>query len=453
MMCVAQHGWKLVLDDQGIVVFAEPELVRALHYTDGEWIGAHIDRFVDVPDGWQAYVKGKDGYAVIHFVACTGTIQSRECVIGARDDVGHVHFLVCEPCLDTRHRIMQRFVEHLIHDGNWAVFLIDARFRFVEVSDVACRLFGFERGRIIGVDVDAAFGALPEEHRLIHRSILWGVGVVGQACSWTGTNGRHELIMDAQLLRDEEGQTIGAYVMFRDVTNMRAVSDYVQRNDRFAMIGQIAAGTAHEIRNPLTAIKGFMQLLHQSMVAQGYSREKQYTEFVLTEIERMNKLVNEFLYLSKAKKTTIERLDVAHVLLDILPLINNQAVLHGVRVSYQAAMNKPKVFADREQLKQVFMNLCRNGIESMASEGGVLSVIERVDREQQRVLIAIADTGTGIPPFLIDKIFDPFFTTKEDGTGLGLAVCQRIVHDMGGHIRVSSKGYGTMFVVSMPYAQ
>jgi PAS domain S-box-containing protein len=448
---VAQHGWKLVLDDQGIVVFAEPELVRILHYADGAWVGAHIDRVVDVPDGWRAFSKGIDGHTIVHFVECTGKIQSRACFIEPRGDDGRVVW-VGDASLITHHRIMQRFVDHLIHDGNWAVFLIDARFRIVEVSDVACRLFGFERERIIGIDVDTAFGALPEEHRLIHRNILWGVGVVGQACSWTGAIGRHELIMDAHMLRDEEGQTIGAYVFFKDVTNMRSVSDYVQRNDRFAMIGQIAAGTAHEIRNPLTAIKGFMQLLHQSMVAQGYNREKQYAEFVLTEIERINKLVNEFLYLSKAKKTTIERIDVAHVLLDILPLINNQAVLHGVRVSYQAAINKPEVFADREQLKQVFMNLCRNGIESMTSQGGVLSVIERVEREQQRVLIAIADTGTGIPPFLIDKIFDPFFTTKEDGTGLGLAVCQRIVHDMGGHIRVSSKGYGTMFVVSMPYA-
>ncbi|MCU6340215.1 two-component system sensor histidine kinase AtoS, partial [Enterobacter quasiroggenkampii] len=110
----------------------------------------------------------------------------------------------------------------------------------------------------------------------------------------------------------------------------------------------------------------------------------------------------------------------------------------------------PNVVADRELLKQVFINIAKNGIEAMV-EGGTLTVSVKRDSAEQRVLIDIHDTGPGIPAFLVDKIFDPFFTTKQNGTGLGLSVCQRIIHDLGGTIRVSSKGFGTTFTLAVPY--
>ena len=110
----------------------------------------------------------------------------------------------------------------------------------------------------------------------------------------------------------------------------------------------------------------------------------------------------------------------------------------------------PEVIADNELLKQVFLNVCKNGIEAMP-DGGVLTISERVDTNERNVCVDIHDTGSGIPLFVIDKIFDPFFTTKDTGTGLGLSVCQRIIHDMGGTIRVASKGFGTTFTITIPY--
>jgi signal transduction histidine kinase len=215
------------------------------------------------------------------------------------------------------------------------------------------------------------------------------------------------------------------------------------------MIGQIAAGTAHEIRNPLTSIKGFLQVLKNSFVESGMEKEKSYTDIMLTEINRINELVSEFLLLGKRKNVNFDKMSVTAVMSEMLPIINNEALLHGVSVQYESASDAPQVIADREMLKQVFLNICKNGIEAM-TEGGVLSISEKVDMDERKVHIDIHDTGPGIPNFVIDKIFDPFFTTKENGTGLGLSVCQRIIHDMGGTIRVASKGFGTTFTLCIP---
>src|SRR5690606_13066994 len=184
--------------------------------------------------------------------------------------------------------------------------------------------------------------------------------------SWTNDRERYELLLDTSLLRDEAGQVVGAYVIFKDVTNLRSLEQQVQRSDQLAMIGQIAAGTAHEIRNPLTSIKGFLQVLNRTFEQGGMEKERGYTELMLSEIDRINELVNEFLLLSKPKHVSYVKIDLSSVIRDILPIINNQAVLHNVTIHYQSVYQLPKVVADRELLKQVFINLCKNGIEAMA---------------------------------------------------------------------------------------
>ncbi|MEW9699218.1 ATP-binding protein [Paenibacillus sp. SI8] len=347
--------------------------------------------------------------------------------------------------------LLQRFSDAFLKDVNLGVLLISMNFTLVDISDMACRILGMDRENILNMSLDDVFATVPPEHRLVERTILNGMVVRNHAVSWTNNHERYELLLDSSVLKDNQGNMVGAYIIFKDVTNMRSLEEMVQRSDRLAMIGQIAAGTAHEIRNPLTSIKGFLQVLRRTLDVQGMSKEKSYTEVMLSEIDRINELVNEFLLLSKPKHVSYERIDVAEVLRGILPIINNEAILYDVHLQYEASYHLPEVIADQELLKQVFLNVCKNGIEAM-SDGGILTITEKVDTAERNVCIDIHDTGTGIPMFVIDKIFDPFFTTKDTGTGLGLSVCQRIIHDMGGSIRVSSKGYGTTFTISIPYA-
>ncbi|MNH93760.1 Sporulation kinase E [compost metagenome] len=346
--------------------------------------------------------------------------------------------------------LLQRFSDAFLNDVNLGVILINMDYTIVDVSDMACKVLGLERAHILTKSMESVFAAVPLEHQLVQRTILTGMVVRNHAVSWMNDQERYELLLDSNVLRDHQGQIIGAYLIFKDVSNLRSLEEQVQRSDRLAMIGQIAAGTAHEIRNPLTSIKGFLQVLNAKFVLQGWEKEQGYTEVMLSEIDRINELVSEFLLLSKPKHVSYEQTDISSVIKGILPIINNVAILHKVHLQYDSSIHMPKVMADQELLKQVFLNLSKNGIEAMV-EGGNLTISERIDVEERKVNIDIHDTGPGIPLFVIDKIFDPFFTTKDTGTGLGLSVCQRIIHDMSGSIRVSSKGYGTTFTVSIPY--
>ncbi|NQX69200.1 PAS domain-containing protein [Paenibacillus alba] len=347
--------------------------------------------------------------------------------------------------------LLQRFSDAFLKDINLGVLLISMDFTLADVSDRATQILGMDREHILNKSLDEIFATVPSQHKLVQRTVLHGAVVRNHAVSWTNNMERFELLLDSNVLKDSQGNIVGAYVIFKDVTNMRSLEEMVQRSDRLAMIGQIAAGTAHEIRNPLTSIKGFLQVLRRTFEVQGMNKEQSYTEVMLEEINRINELVNEFLLLSKPKHVSYERIDVTEVLRGILPIINNEAILYNVHLQYEASYHLPEVIADRELLKQVFLNICKNGIEAM-SDGGMLTITEKVETVDRNVCIDIHDTGSGIPMFVIDKIFDPFFTTKDTGTGLGLSVCQRIIHDMGGTIRVSSKGFGTTFTISIPYA-
>jgi two-component system, sporulation sensor kinase E len=347
--------------------------------------------------------------------------------------------------------LLQRFSDAFLKDVNLGVILMDVHFSLVDISDMACRVLGLVRTEIIQKPMIEIFASVPIEHQLVQKTILDGMVTRNHAISWMNGQDRYELLLDSNVLRDNQGEIVGAYLIFKDVTNLRSLEEMVQRSDRLAMIGQIAAGTAHEIRNPLTSIKGFLQVLRRTFEGHNMLKERGYTEVMLTEIDRINELVNEFLMLSKPKHVSYEQTDVSHVLREILPIINNEAILYKVHLQYEAAYRMPKVIADQEMLKQVFLNICKNGIEAMV-DGGTLTITEKLDTEERKVSIEIHDTGPGIPVFVIDKIFDPFFTTKDSGTGLGLSVCQRIIHDMGGNIRVASKGFGTTFTVSIPYA-
>jgi len=346
--------------------------------------------------------------------------------------------------------LLQRFAGAFMKDINLGVLLIDLSFHLADISDTACRILGLSRDKVLGQPLNGIFASMPAEHQLVDRSILDGVIVRNHAMSWMNNEERYDLLLDSNILKDSDGRIVGAYIMFKDVTNLRSLEEQVKRSDRLAMVGQIAAGTAHEIRNPLTSIKGFMQVLNNTFREKGMDKERSYTEIMLTEINRINDLVSEFLLLGKRKDVSYHEVEIHTTLGEILPIIHNEAILHNVNVYYEETENIPKVIADRELLKQVFLNISKNGIEAMG-DGGSLTINVRKDAEDRFVLVEIRDSGPGIPNFLIDKIFDPFFTTKSEGTGLGLSVCQRIVHDMGGTIRVSSKGFGTMFTVCLPY--
>jgi len=239
--------------------------------------------------------------------------------------------------------------------------------------------------------------------------------------------------------------------------------DRIRERDRLAAIGQMAAGLAHEIRNPLGAIKGAAHLLAEVEPEQRAT----FLQIIQEEVNRLDSVVSQFLTYARPLKGKRDLVDVNHVLERTLTLIASE--VHSSRVELMAAPNLPSIRSDPELIRQVTLNLSRNAIEAMSPQGGgkltiATSLAWRGASERaggtrasgtaepgSYVRIRFEDEGPGIPPEVMERLFIPFYTTKQTGTGLGLAICQRIVESLGGTIEVSSRvGRGATFTVFLP---
>ncbi|MHB1684815.1 MAG: two-component system sensor histidine kinase NtrB [Bacilli bacterium] len=255
------------------------------------------------------------------------------------------------------------------------------------------------------------------------------------------------LLVDAKVIMIGE-QSEGCLFVCREIDNLPTIEAQIVRNDKLATAGKIAAGIAHEIRNPLTSIRGFLQLLEIDLRNSGTDRHQVYIGLMLAEIDRVNQLVNQMLMLTKPTEMTMEILPSGQVVEEVATIVRPEALLRNTSVQIMI-QEAPAIRVDRNMLRQVLMNLTSNALDAMEG-GGTLTLATEYDAVTGSVRISVADTGPGIPAYMIDRIFDAFFTMKEQGTGLGLAICQRIVADLGGEIRVVTKGFGTTFSVLLP---
>ena len=220
----------------------------------------------------------------------------------------------------------------------------------------------------------------------------------------------------------------------------------MSRADKLATVGELAAGAAHEIRNPLTAIRSSLQYL-ESKNADPTSRR--LLDSALQETERIDKIVSALLSFSRPSEIVKERYDLRLTINESLELVSFQAKTQNVAVSKDLPSSPLLIRGDRAQLKQLFLNVFLNAIQAMPA-GGTLSVEARV-KDERKAVISIRDTGEGIAEENLDRIFDPFFTTKKSGTGLGLSICYNIARTHQGDIEVKSKpGQGTTLFVSLP---
>ncbi|WP_418790268.1 ATP-binding protein [Phosphitispora sp. TUW77] len=218
--------------------------------------------------------------------------------------------------------------------------------------------------------------------------------------------------------------------------------------EKFAAVGEIAAGTAHEIRNPLTSIKGFTYLL-QDKFEQG-EQGWEYAQIIKQEVQHIEDIINQFLIMAAPSFLVMEQSSLNELINQLLPDIAMDAVSNGVLIETNLFGRIPDVYVDRKQVVQLVGNLCKNSIQAM-SDGGILKIETKYLGEDNMATLIINDTGIGISPEVLNRIGDPFFTTREEAAGLGLTVCYRIVQNHGGSMKVNSiKGCGTTCVVKLP---
>lgn len=241
-------------------------------------------------------------------------------------------------------------------------------------------------------------------------------------------------------------------LMQRD-RELKESQDILRRADRLSSLGLLTAGLAHEIRNPLVAIRTFTQLLPERYEDAEF--REGFQSLALKEVDRICGLITDLLSFARPSKPNVAQEDMNVVIDGIARILESQAKEKNVELTKDFGMNLPKVWIDKDQMKQVFMNVIFNGIQAM-SDGGEITISTRVftpdaDQPALFVQVEVRDTGIGIPGEDLEHIFDPFFTSKDEGSGLGLAISHQIVQEHGGYVTVKSKvGEGTSFLVNVP---
>ncbi|TLM80352.1 MAG: PAS domain-containing protein [Actinobacteria bacterium] len=247
---------------------------------------------------------------------------------------------------------------------------------------------------------------------------------------------------------DGSGRILGAVVTINDMTEVHALTERLIRADRLAALGQLTAGVAHEIRNPLTAVRTWAQILEEGRCNPDTIAKA--TAVIREETDRVERVIDTLLRFGRPPEPVVGRLDVRDVLRDVALFTRRFADRGGVTIVEEYPGDLPDVLADADQLKQVFVNLVTNAVQVMDDGGTVRLTAAAADGF---VRVRVADDGPGIPSEELSRVFDPFFTRREDGTGLGLSIVHRIVEEHRGHIEVTSRpGEGTVFTVVLPVA-
>ncbi|MBI1389402.1 MAG: PAS domain-containing protein [bacterium] len=259
-------------------------------------------------------------------------------------------------------------------------------------------------------------------------------------------------------LLDRNGDEIGYTCLFTDHSVERLLEEKARRQDRLTALGELAAGVAHEMRNPLTTIRGYLQILPDNKDDDEFIHE--FSDNLIREIDRLTRLTDNLLNMAKPISPELRRVCLSETVTAVADFLADKLKSGGVSVEIEESAESFPVRVDVDRIRQVFINLFVNAAEAMSDGGRVFVRLSRrtetfsSDEDPTVFVVAeVADNGPGIPPQLIDRLFDPFFTTKDTGTGLGLSLTNRIVEEHGGFIRVeSAAGEGARFWVFLPEA-
>ena len=339
---------------------------------------------------------------------------------------------------------VQAFSDNLVENMPMGLVAMDRESRIIAFNQTAEFVLRKTAGEVIG---QMAKDVLPEACRDLLRTLEVEKQIIAKEIDCSLTDGRTiPLEVIATVLEEEDGAR-GVVVLFRDITEIKQLKKEIAQSQRLASLGSLAAGVAHEIRNPLSSIKGFATYFKERY--RDNPDDSQTADIMVQEVDRLNRVIGQLL--DYARPMTMNRRETAiqTVIQHALRMIESQAREKGVVIQTELQADVAALLIDPDRIKQVFLNLYLNAIGAMEG-GGILSValLSMTDR---RIRIEVRDTGVGIDPKNLDRIFDPYFTTKSSGTGLGLAIVQKIIEAHRGEIQVASTpGLGTTVSVILP---
>ncbi|WP_070119299.1 PAS domain-containing protein [Bacillus marinisedimentorum] len=332
-------------------------------------------------------------------------------------------------------------------DQSSIIAFTDEKGIITNVNDKFCEISRYSRDELIG-----------EDHRILNSGYhskeffqeLWRT--IGHGEVWKGDirnkakDGSYYWVHTTIIpFLNDSGKPYQYLAIRTDITDQKKQEELLHRQDKLAAVGQLAAGVAHEIRNPLTSMRGYAEFLQMEEMN---AEKREFLNIILEEIERVNDIVEEFMVMAKPKASTLKNRNIVPILKSVVSLMRFEARKKNVKLHFNFEDEIIQVECDENRLKQVFVNLVKNGIEAMPGGG---EIFVKIAVKEEDVEISIQDTGVGIPPEKLKKIGEPFFTTKESGNGLGLMVSFKIIESHNGKVYVESElNKGTTFNIVLP---
>ena len=331
-----------------------------------------------------------------------------------------------------------------------AIAVFDLEDRVITVNPSFERLYGWKKEEAIG----RSLPLVPPENieAAKKRTQLLKQGKRYQLFETTDMR-KDGTIFNAQIslspIFNPDGDVIAASVISRDISYIKENENLVRQSEKLKLVGELAAGVAHEIRNPMTVISGFVQMMNDDKDSPYY----EYTKLIQKETERVELILSEFLVLSRPQATQFFSINLANTLEEVTQFFQYEFHQKSIEFKLDNRYQDIEISGNENQIKQVFINLFRNAIEAMA-DGGTISLDVSLSDDAKEIFINIKDTGCGIPPYVLERIFEPFYTTKTKGTGLGMMIINKIIQDHNGSIKIrSQEKIGTEILLSFPVKQ
>lgn len=318
-----------------------------------------------------------------------------------------------------------------------AALVLDEKSNILEVSPQAIKLLVLAESELHGRKIQEIFPALPEEHN--------SLGDCKGEFSWSKTNGSaHTFEYILRPLYDRAGPSGKLLILF-DITEERRKAEAYLQAAKFSVIGQVSSGLAHEIRNPLTTIKGFIQLMGPD---QWPEKWRPYHQLILDEINATDHLLEEFLLLTNPSAPLFQPIYLHQVIHSTAEMLKAHCAIHEVKIVSKLPILEP-ILGDADQLRQALLSIFQNAIEASTPGSEVFLTLSKKDEHLE---VWVEDQGPGIPPEIIDQVFDPFFTTHKEGTGLGLTIARQITLAHNGQLILTQAkpGKGTKVILSFP---
>lgn len=409
--------------------------------TEGDWFSAHFSRCPEQcrDSGPQIIIAGLDmtgaasgKRAYINHILINGA------VLFLMASVGIVGLFMLQGYRSTRSSLSRvtAFSNRLVETMPAGLIAVDLNLDITSWNREAMAILG-ERGQpVLPAALVEMAAIMQEKNQKISRELVFP----------SPTGGSLFLDVVASPIRDDGQGASGYLFLFRDLTELAALKQEVERSRRLAAVGKLAAGVAHEIRNPLSSIKGFATYFRERYKAVAEDRET--ADIMIHEVERLNRAVTQLLEFARPVPVVARTVDVKDLVAHSLKLVENDLAARGIRVETTIPRDQKAVTTDPDRLNQILLNLYLNAVQAM-DNGGTLGV--KVATEKGCLFVEVNDTGSGIALSDMERIFDPYYTTRAGGTGLGLAMVHRNIEAMGADIRVESRvGQGTTFFLKIP---